>query len=248
MISLIGLLENRLVYHPQNRKHWLDSPAERTEEIYLTTAQDVRIHARWYPCEGADEVILLCHGNAGNLSGRGWMCAKLRSSLERSVLVIDYPGYGFSDGRPSERGCYAAASAAIDWLSAEQNMPSECVIPYGESLGGGVATELASRYPMRALVLVRTFTSLPEVGKSIVPFLPTNLLMRNRFDNLSRISAIDCPVFIAGATRDGLVPFAHSRRLFVAAKGPKTFLALEGLEHNDPLPEYFMPALRKFLE
>jgi len=247
MISLLGLLENRLVYYPQTRKTWLDSPPNETMEVYLTTAQGVKIHARWFPRPGADEAILLCHGNAGDLSGRGNMCVRLRDSLDRSVLVIDYPGYGFSSGRPSERGCYEAATAAIDWLASERGIPTTRVIPYGESLGGGVATELASRYPTRALVLVRTFTSLPAVAKSIVPFLPTNLLMRNRFDSLSRIPTLECPVFVAGATRDKLVPYAHSRTLFDAARSPKTFLALEGLEHNDPLPDYFLPALRKFL-
>ena len=133
------------------------------------------------------------------------------------------------------------------WLKDEKHVPSERVILYGESLGGGVATEMASRYPCRALVLVKTFTSLPATAKRHYPWLPVYWLMSNRFDNLAKMPSIHCPIFIAGATADRVVPFEQSETLFHAANEPKQFFRDEGADHNDPLPDDFWDELREFL-
>src|SRR5262249_1711360 len=149
---------------------------------------------------------------------------------------------------PTEAGCYAAADAAFDWLTKEQGVPPEQVVLYGESLGGGVAVELAHRRPHRALVLVKTFTSIPDVAEQPFPVVPVHWLAHNHFDNLAKIKACKRPVFIAHGSADTFVPFALGRRLFDAANEPKQFVAVEGIDHNGPLEDGFLGELRQFLD
>jgi fermentation-respiration switch protein FrsA (DUF1100 family) len=172
----------------------------------------------------------------------------MRDLLKVHVLIFDYPGYGKSEGRPTEQGCYQAADAAYAFLTVTQKVAPEKILLYGGSLGGGVAVDLATRKSHRGLILVKTFTSAPDTGASMFPWLPVRWLMRNRFDNLAKIKSCHRPVFIAHGTMDNLVPFAHSQRLFEAAHEPKSFFIMPGADHNAPLPQEFFTALRTFLD
>ena len=165
-----------------------------------------------------------------------------------AVLIFDYPGYGRSGGRPSEAGCYAAADAAHDWLTAPGRVAVGRVILLGRSLGAGVAVDLACRRLVRALVLYSPFTSFPDLAQEKCRWLPTRRLLRNRFDNLGKINGVRGPVFIAHGTADTLVPVHHGERLHAAASGPKRFLPLPGRGHNGGFCEAFYFSLCAFLE
>jgi uncharacterized protein len=246
---VMWLLENRLVYYPVAATElWNDPPDPGIQDVYLTSPQGRMIHAWWLPREPDAPVLLVCPGNAGNLSGRGQTLLKMADRLGTSVLIFDYPGYGKSEGRPNEPNCYDAGEGAVRWLRDEKQIPPGRVILYGESLVGGVATELALRHPCRALVLVKTFTSLPAAAKRHYPWLPVHWLMSNRFDNRSKIGDVHCPVFIASATADQVVPLAHGEKRFAAANEPKHFFRDEGSDHNDPLPDTFRDELGAFLK
>ncbi len=241
-------LENRMVYHPTPSLD-LNSPTHPLiKDVYLRTTNGDKVHARWVAHPKARGAILYCHGNAGNLEDRVTQVNKLWSSLEESVLIFDYPGFGKSSGTPSERGCYAAADAAYQWLLEEKNIDPNNVLIIGQSLGGGVATDLASRRTHRALVLIRTFTSLPDVGQHIVPWLPVRWMLYNQFDNMKKIGRCSGPIFIAQADRDKLIPFSHGKKLFGAAHSPKKFHVLEGLGHNNLPTESFYRELKVFIE
>ena len=208
-------------------------------------------HAWWCPIENwqpGQGALLYCHGNAGNLSCRADALALWQRALGVSVLIFDYPGYGKSDGRPTEAGCYAAVDAAYRWLIDTMKVPAPRLLIFGASLGGGVAVDLASRQPHRALILAKTFTSISDMAQCLYPWLPVRWLVRNRFDNLEKISRCTAPIFIAHGTADRLVPCAQGRQLFEAASEPKHYLALEGLDHNDGLSPEFFSALRSFLD
>jgi fermentation-respiration switch protein FrsA (DUF1100 family) len=249
VLVMLMIFENRLVFPLVSAKqHWAPAPSPEIQDIEFVSADGTRLHAWWCPRIGSDDVILLCHGNGGNLSHRGNTLLKLRESFNSSVLIFDYPGYGKSEGSPSEKGCYQAADAAYDWLIKDKQFAPKNVILYGESLGGGVATELASRRDHRALVLIKTFTSLPDVAQSLYPWVPVRWLMSNRFDSLSRINRCNRPVFVTHGDADRLIPYEQGRRLFAAANEPKQFLPMPGVEHNDPLPPEFFLSLRQFLK
>jgi fermentation-respiration switch protein FrsA (DUF1100 family) len=248
VLAALMVMEDRLVYHPiPAAEEWRAAPNERVQDVELHGADGTRLHGWWYPQEGARGAILFCHGKYGNVSQYGKTILELGQGLGESVLIFDYPGFGRSEGRPSEAGCYAAADAAYDWMTREQQVPAERVVLYGESLGGGVAVDLASRRPHRALVLVKTFTSLPDVGQNLFPWLPVQWVMRNRFDSLAKIGRCERPVFVAHGTDDDLVPFALGQRLFAAAREPKAFFPVQGAGHNDGLEGAFLPELQQFL-
>jgi uncharacterized protein len=252
-VGLLGLLmffENRLIYVPTTAaQHWEKKPAG-VEDVELTSADGTRLHAWWYPGQDAKQTVLYCHGNAGNLSHRGPAMLILGDKLDASVLIIDYPGYGKSEGQPTEQGCYAAADAAYSWLTDKKNIAPKKIVLYGASLGGGVVTDLASRKEHRALVLIKTFSSLPDVASDLYWWLPmpTHLLMRNQMNSVSKIKQVHGPVFIAHGTADRLIPYAHGQRLYDAANQPKRFVSIPGGEHNDGVPTEVFTELKEFLE
>src|SRR5262249_28138161 len=157
--------------------------------------------------------------------------AALSQELNVSVLIFDYPGFGRSEGKPSEPGCYAAADTAYDWLS--ERVPPAQIILYGKSLGGGVAVELARRRPHRALGLVKTSTSWQTRAQKMSPSLPCHWLVRNRFESINKISQCTRPVFVAHGDCDSLIPCSHGEKLYAAANEPKQFLYMPGCDHND---------------
>ena len=251
VVAILLAREDRLVFHPVTaRQRWAGPPARIVvRDIELQTTAGTRVHARWFPRDGAAGAILFCHGRNGNLS-RELGLAEIEAwqrEIGASVLIFDYPGYGRSSGRPTEAGCYAAADAAYLWLTQVQGVTSSRVLIYGRSLGTAVAVELASRRPHRALVLVAPFTSLPDIALGYFPLLPAHQLMRNRFDNLERIGRCPQPLFIVHGTRDSVVPFAQGEALFAAARAPKQFLTVEGGRHGNCVTTTFFAALRRFL-
>ncbi len=250
VLGIVGctVLEDRLLYHPIriNDKAPSALPAP-LEDIELHLPDGTSIHARWCPHPKTQGALLYCPGNAGSLEFRAQLVHQLWEALGESVLIFDYPGYGRSAGKPSEAGCYAAADAAYQWLVQNQRIPPERLILYGESLGGGVAVEQARRKPHRALVLARTFSSIPDVAQAQFS-AAVRPLVTSQYDSIQRIGQCRRPVFIAQADRDRLIPFAHGEALYAACGGAAEFYCLRGLDHNDPLPADFYARLRDFLQ
>jgi fermentation-respiration switch protein FrsA (DUF1100 family) len=250
ILVFLLLLEDRFLYGPRHVE--LDKPPAgvEVESIEMTSRRGERIHAwwskakDWRPEQGA---VLFCHGNGGNLSHRGKVLTHWTKELGVAVLIFDYPGYGKSSGVPSEDGCYAAGDAAYDWLHQVAKVPPERIILYGGSLGGGIATDLASRLPHRALVLVAAFTSVPDMAQTQYPWLPGHWFVRNRYDNIGKICHCRGPVFIAHSPQDELIPYIQGERLFEAAPAPKRLFSMPNYHHNDLPTADFYPALRCFL-
>jgi hypothetical protein len=250
VVLVLLALENALVYHPvRAEQDWDPPPNARVQDVELSSAGGTLVHAWWCPTEGWDSsrgAVLYCHGNAGNLSHWGATVALWQKELGEAVLIFDYPGYGRSGGKPSEAGCYAAAGTAYDWLTRKHIGPERILI-CGESLGSGVAVDLASRRSHRALVLISAFTSIPDVAQCIYPWLPARWLMRNRFNNLAKIGRCRAPLFMAHGTADMLVPFSQGRRLFEAASEPKHFFCMDGCDHDHRRDTELRRELRLFL-
>jgi fermentation-respiration switch protein FrsA (DUF1100 family) len=215
--------------------------------VFLRAPDGNKIHARWFRNPKGTGAVIYCPGNAGNLEHRGELVTELAAHLGKSVLIFDYPGYGQSKGQPSEAGCYTAADAAYDWLIRTEGIPAPEIVIYGESLGGGVAVDLASREPHRALVLVRTFTSVPDVADAQMS-VPIGWMLSNRFNSLEKIKKCERPIFIAYADKDRLIPVPQAHQLRAASHSRAELFNLSGLGHNDPPGPDFYVALRKFLE
>ncbi len=252
IMLLVFLFQPRLVYFPQVEHELTATPRAAGldyEDISLHTADGVKLHAWWVPVTKARGAVLLMHGNAGNISHRiGY--ATMFNRLGYSVLLFDYRGYGHSGGHPDEEGTYRDADAAWRHLTEVRKVPPRDIVMVGESLGGGVATWLAVKYPPRALVLASTFTSVPDLGAQIYPWLPVRLLARVEYGNLARIGQIKAPVLIAHSRDDEVIPYAHGEALFAAAAEPRLFLSLRG-GHNEVFlftRDESIIAVRGFLE
>ncbi|MDB5810077.1 MAG: alpha/beta hydrolase fold containing protein [Betaproteobacteria bacterium] len=234
MLLLVFLFQPRLVYFPQIEREFSITPRASGldyEDADFKSEDGVRLHGWWVPARAARGAVLLMHGNAGNIANR-LAYLTMFNRLGYSVLLFDYRGYGKSGGRPDEEGTYRDADAAYRHLTEVRNVKPYDIVLLGESLGGGVATWLALKHPPRALILASTFTSIPDLGAKIYPWLPVRLLARVKYDNLSRIGKIEAPVLIAHSKSDDIVPFAHGQALFDAAREPKQMLVLAG-GHNE---------------
>jgi pimeloyl-ACP methyl ester carboxylesterase len=227
-------IETDLVYHPTRPdQEWQDKPTTSIQDITLHS-QDGALHAWYCPVEKPDAVFLMCHGNAGNLSIRGQSLPTYAKRFRSAFFMFDYPGFGLSDGKPSEKGCYAAADAAYDWLINAKGFKPEQIIIAGESLGGAVAVDLASRRPCSGLILTHTFASLPSVAQRLYSWLPVDLLMVNRFASEDKIDRIHVPVFVAHGESDDIIPFSQAESLYAKVRSAKEFLLRPGKGHFDP--------------
>ena len=222
--------EKRNIYFPTAE---IDStPTEiglRYESVSFRTADNVRLHGWFVPCENARFTLIFLHGNGGNISHR-LAKVSLFHKLGLNVFIFDYRGYGKSRGTPSEKGLYRDADAAYEYLVAARGIPKKDMILYGESLGGAVAIDLAKREEVRALITEETFTSIPEMSKIVYPFIPS-FIISTQFDSVSKIKDVSCPKLIIHSEDDEIVPFYLGKRLFDAAAEPKIFYRTRGA-HN----------------
>lgn len=236
LLVLLRVFEPRLIYFPGQRAladppPQLGLPVQRVE---IPTEDSLKL-VSWV-IEAADSAglwLLICHGNAGNLSDfdRPLHYAGLRG-LGLNLLAFDYRGYGESGGSPSEQGLYRDAFAAYDYLRATRGVPPERIVIFGHSLGSAVAVDLATRVPAAGLIVEGAFTSAVDRGQEIYPYIPVRWLAGSRFASLEKIAGIGVPKLFLHATLDEVIPLAHGRRLFEAAAEPKTFVELEG-GHGD---------------
>ena len=234
VLVLVYLFQERLVYFPQVGREIAVTPQAyglAFDPVTLATVDGEKLAGWWVPAAPARGTALIFHGNAGNISHRLEYLAMFHR-MGYSALIIDYRGYGTSTGSPTEAGTYRDAEAAWSWLTGERGIKPGDIVLFGESLGGAVAAWLAARTAPRALVLASTFTSVPDLGSEVYPFLPVRLISRFSYDNLAALKAVKAPVLIAHSRGDEIVPYAHGRALFDAAPAPRHFIEMSG-GHND---------------
>jgi fermentation-respiration switch protein FrsA (DUF1100 family) len=246
-LTVIALLffENSLIFFPTKG----DVGKSPGEDVSLTTSDGVRIHG-WYVTNPLATRTLLCfHGNAGNLEDRRDLVEGLRR-LPANALIIDYRGYGRSDGQPNESGVYRDARAAYDWLLREKRALPEHLVIFGESLGGAVAAKLATQVKSGGLILQSTFTNAGDMSKLVVPMIPMRWFIRSTFDTLGKVAVISVPKLILHARDDEVIPFAMGERLCAAARPPKECHWFDHGGHNaifTTVPEEYYEQLAAFL-
>lgn len=247
---MLKWIEDWFLYRPvPARRCWVAPNGIDAEDVWLQPEGHPRIHAWWCPARQAKWTVLYCHGRYGNLSFRQRAIAAWQAFVDANVLIIDYPGFGRSQGKPTEQGCYAAGREAYRHLTKTLGIPPGQIVVYGGSLGGGVATELAVTRPHRALILAATFTSIPDIARDMVPVLPAHRLVKSRFDNLNKLRNHTGPVMVVHGTTDRLVPFSHGQRLFAATPSKrKQLLPIPGADHGNLGVSEFYPQVRQFLD
>ena len=151
-----------------------------------------------------------------------------------SIFIFDYRGYGRSEGTPSEGGTYLDAEAALAYLGSRDDSDGNRTVLFGRSLGCAVAAEMAKRHQVEGVILESAITSIQAMAKRHYPFLPgIGLLIKTKYDALSKIGAVTAPVLVLHGDGDDIAPFEMGRELFAAANDPKRFHTIKGAGHND---------------
>ncbi len=220
-VAYLRYIERRTIFYPAKEIEFLPSSLGLVFE-------DVELNGWFVPSKDAAYTILFCHGNAGNISHR---LEKLKffQELGCNVLIFDYRGYGRSKGRPSEKGLYNDAQSASNYLLSRKIAPRQ-IIGYGESVGGAVIIDLASKNALAGLIIDSTFSNSKDMVKIIYPFLPY-WVFSSRWDSLNKIRSITIPKLIIHSINDEIVPYKLGRKIFESAPEPKEFLEIRG-GHN----------------
>lgn len=240
-LALLGifLLQEQLVFHPRPGPRALPG----AESVFIESADGTRLHA-WH-VKGAPgaPLVLYFGGNAEQVS---WMAAEARRRAPQAAwLLVDYRGYGSSEGSPSEAALVADALLWHDYAAKH----SKSIYLFGRSLGSGVAVQLGAARPVAGVILVAPYDSMVALGRHHYPFLPVGWLLKHRFDSVQRAPAVAAGLLCLVAQRDEVIPAVHSRRLYDAWQGPKRWVELLGAGHNstDDAPEFWRE-IRDFLD
>ena len=246
------LMQGSLLFYPNLPSREITAtPAEiglEFETVTITTSDHVRIQGWFVPAREAKGVLLFFHGNAGNISHRLDSLA-IFHRLGLSTLIIDYRGYGESEGRISEQGTYLDAQASWRYLTETKGIDPKEIVIFGRSLGGAVAAELAARTRPAGLIMESVFSSVPDMAAGIYPLFPVRLLARYEYDVKNAVRRITCPVLVIHSPDDEIIPFANGLKVYQAAGEPKTFLEIRG-SHNEGFLEsgaVYLQGLERFL-
>ena len=252
LVGFVYLTQSRLLYLPNVPGRQLDATPENIgldyEEVRLETGDGVEIHGWFVPGESA-RTVLYFHGNAGNISHRLHTIRQFHD-LGVSMFIIDYRGYGESAGKPTEEGLYRDAEAAWRYLTEKRGTPAEDIVVFGRSLGASVAAWLAAEHRPGALVVDSSFTSVPDVGQEVYPWLPVRLLSRFQHSTRAHVARVTAPILVIHSRDDEIIPFHHGEAVFDAANDPRSFLELRG-GHNDAhftSERAYIDGLRRFLQ
>ena len=241
--SLPGV-ETALLYFPI--RHHFAQPAQvglAAEELRPRAADGTRLHGWWLHSPvgapagtgAARPVVIWYSGNGGNVSGNLENARRLIERLDVEIVMVDYRGYGLSEGAPTEGRLYQDGRAVYDAVR-ERGVPPERIVLFGRSLGSAVAVDVAQDRPVAGLVLETPFLSVPELARVHYPFIPT-FLVQSRYDNARKLPGITVPKLIVQAERDEVVPPDQAARLHELATPPKAFHVLRGARHNDTFGE-----------
>ncbi len=230
-LSGVYVMQRQLQYFPSR-----SNPAPQTlglmgVERQLLTTPDGETLILWYAAPKGDRpVILFFHGNAGSIADRADRMS-FYMAKGYGAAFLSYRGYGGSSGTPTETGLITDAQAAYDHLRG-LGLPASRVAVVGESLGTGVAVQLAARNPVGAVVLEAPYSAAVDVAAIAYPWLPVRVLMKDQFRSEAHIAAVAAPLLILHGTGDQVIPFSLGKRLFAAAKAPKAFRSLGPVGHQ----------------
>jgi fermentation-respiration switch protein FrsA (DUF1100 family) len=248
-----------VVYFMQSRMLYLPGVSGRTltitptdvgmdyQDVFIETTDGVTLHG-WFIAGRSSQVLLFFHGNAGNISHRLDSIRQFQD-LGLSVLIVDYRGYGQSEGRTTERGIYRDADAAWQYLIEDRGIVASDILIFGRSLGASVAARLAAQHQPLALIVESSFTSVPDIAQDLYPWLPARWLSRLSHATREYVRDVQCPILVVHSRDDEIIPFRHGEAIFASANEPRTLLAIRG-NHNDAFlrdARDYIGGLRAFL-
>ena len=238
IILFVYFYQRNLLYHPSENNYLNDKITFNYEEIFIETDKNINLKS-WFIKKDLNKfkTILIFHGNAGNLFNRVYKLNEL-NKLDVNILLISWRGFSGNKGKPTEKNLYHDAEEAVKWLN-NRGAISKNIILYGESLGTGVTTELGTSNAFGGIILESPFTSIANAAKIYYPYLPVNIILKDRYDSIGKIKNITTPILIMHGRKDNIVPQKMGLELYEKANQPKFSYFPENddhmMEYNDNL-------------
>jgi len=233
LVVLMYVFQRKLMYLPHKE---IGAPAQyglsNFSEAFLTTKDGIKIQTWFSEAKDGFPTIIYFHGNAGNIANRGDIYSAL-AAKGFGVLGVSYRGYGRSEGSPDEQGLYSDARAAIEYIQKNKRVAAQNIVLYGESLGTGVATQMATEFNIGALILQAPYRSVSGRAAEIDSFIPVTLLIKDKFETIKIIASVKAPLLIFHGESDGVIPVGHGRSVFETATAAKRAYFMPGVTHND---------------
>ena len=241
------VFQRSLLYHPGENNYSGDKLIVPIEKVKIKTQDNIELMA-WYHSKNLKDykTILFLHGNAGSLENR---IHKINHFEDMNVnfLLVSWRGFSGNEGKPTEKGLYQDAKSAVAWLKSKGISENDIII-YGESLGTGVATEIAQNKNFGGIILESPFTSMIDAGKDKYPFLPVRLLLKDKYESDKKINNIKSPILIMHGKVDNIVPFHMGRKMYELANEPKYSYFSEYDDHMMEYNENLLKVLKDFVK
>lgn len=246
-VLLLYLFQRSLIYHPsKGEAEPANHGVPEMARVVLETKDHLKLEAWFKNAEQGKQIILYLHGNAGHLGYRGF---KIKDYLDEGfgVLLLGYRGYGNNQGDPTENNLYIDGRAALDFLIAKK-VPLSKIVIYGESLGTGIAVELARNLRIHSLILEAPYSSIIDIAAHHYFYLPTTLLLKDKYDSIKKIKEIVSPIYFIHGERDRIIPWRFGKKLFDLAPEPKDLLLITDAGHNNLYDFGVSRKIIKFIE
>ena len=247
VLIVLFIFQRNLMYHPDENNYFGDKIEVEIEKVKIKTFDDINLLG-WFHKKDLKKykTIIYFHGNAGKLENRIHKLNHFRD-MDVNFLIIAWRGFSGNDGKPSEKGLYIDGNSAIEWLK-NLGLNERDIIIYGESLGTGVATEIAQSNNYAGLILETPFTSMVEAAKNFYPYIPVSFLLKDKYDNQNKIKNINIPVLVMHGEVDQIVPFRMGEKIYEIANQPKYSYFTKFDDHMMEYDEKLLLALKKFIK
>ena len=245
VLVFLYFYQRNLLYHPNENNYSGDKISVDIEKVKIQTADNIELLG-WYHEKNLKDykTLVYFHGNAGSLENR---IHKLNHFQDMNInfLIIAWRGFNGNKGKPSEKGLYVDGKSAIDWLK-KKGVDEKNLILYGESLGTGVASHLAQNKNYAGVILETPFTSMVDAAKNFYPYIPINLLLKDKFENFKKVKNINTPILVMHGEVDQIVPFSMGKKIYEIANNPKYSYFTKYDDHMMEYDENLVLALKSF--
>ena len=247
VLIILYIFQRSLMYHPDENNYFGDKLEVKIEKVKITTSDNIDLLG-WFHKKDLKNLktIVYFHGNAGKLENRIYKLNYFKE-MDVNFLIIAWRGFSGNNGKPSEKGLYEDGKSAIIWLK-NLGLLEEDIIIYGESLGTGIATELAQNNKYAGLILETPFTSMIEAAKNFYPYIPVGLLLKDKYKNDKKISNINIPLLVMHGEADQIVPFWMGKKIYEMANQPKYSYFTKFDDHMMEYDEKLVSTLKTFFK
>ena len=249
-LIILYLFQRNLLYDPLENNYYGDKLIVNVDKVKIKTKDNIDLLG-WYHKKNSKnsknyKTILFLHGNAGSLENRIHKINHFEN-MNINFLIIAWRGFSGNKGNPTEEGLYDDARSAVIWLESKGVMKKDIII-YGESLGTGVATEVAQNDDFAALILESPFTSMVDAAKNKYPIFPIKFLLKDKYESDKKIKNIKCPVLVMHGKVDKIVPFWMGEKMYDLANKPKYSYFTKYDNHMMEYDKNLLIVLKKFID